>query len=85
MPAFASIIKGKEKGIIAFLYEKEQNSLKATKLETMQTKAGADKYLNLTAYGHFRDINGNPALTPPWGTLSAINLTTGEIMNGRSR
>ncbi|WP_159473909.1 PQQ-binding-like beta-propeller repeat protein [Dyadobacter sp. 3J3] len=78
MPAFASIIKGKEKGIIAFLYEKEQNSLKATKLETMQTKAGADKYLNLTAYGHFRDINGNPALTPPWGTLSAINLTTGD-------
>lgn len=78
MPAFASIIKGKEKGIIAFLYEIEQNSLKATKLETMQTKAGADKYLNLTAYGHFRDINGNPALTPPWGTLSAINLTTGD-------
>ncbi|GLU52155.1 outer membrane protein assembly factor BamB family protein [Dyadobacter frigoris] len=78
MPAFASIVKGKEKGIIAFLYEKEQNSLKATKLETMQTKAGADKYLNLTAYGHFRDIDGNPALTPPWGTLSAINLTTGD-------
>ncbi|MBE9464190.1 pyrroloquinoline quinone-dependent dehydrogenase [Dyadobacter subterraneus] len=78
MPAFASIIKGEEKGIIAFLYEKEQNSLKATKLETMQTKAGADKYLNLTAYGHFRDIDGNPALTPPWGTLSAINLSTGD-------
>ena len=78
MPAFATIVKGKEKGIIAFLYEKEQNSLKATKMETMQTKAGLDKYLNLTAYGHFRDIDGNPALTPPWGTLNAINLTTGE-------
>jgi quinoprotein glucose dehydrogenase len=78
MPAFASVIKGKEKGIIAFLYEKEQNSLKATKLETMETKRGLDKYLNLTAYGHFRDIHGNPALSPPWGTLNAINLTTGE-------
>ncbi|WP_254412448.1 outer membrane protein assembly factor BamB family protein [Dyadobacter diqingensis] len=78
MPAFASVVKGKEKGIIAFLYEREQNSLKATKLETGQTKAGADKYLNLTAYGHFRDPEGNPALRPPWGTLNAVNLSTGE-------
>jgi quinoprotein glucose dehydrogenase len=78
MPAFGSAIKGKEKDIIAFLYEREQNSAQVTKLETGQTKAGADKYLNLTAYGHFRDPQGNPALRPPWGTLSAINLTSGE-------
>ncbi len=78
MPAFASVVKGKEKGMIAFLYEREQNSGKATKMETGQTKAGADKYLNLTAYGHFRDPQGNPALRPPWGTLNAINLNTGE-------
>ncbi|WP_215242038.1 pyrroloquinoline quinone-dependent dehydrogenase [Dyadobacter helix] len=78
MPAFASVIKGKEKGIVAFLYEREQNSSKVTKMETGQTKAGADKYLNLTAYGHFRDPNGNPAIKPPWGTLNAINLSTGD-------
>lgn len=78
MPAFASVVKGKEKGIIAFLYEREQNSSKVTRMETGQTKAGADKYLNLTAYGHFRDPDGNPALRPPWGTLNAINLTTGD-------
>jgi quinoprotein glucose dehydrogenase len=78
MPAFASVIKGKERGIIAFLYEKEQNSGKVTKFETGKTKTGADKYLNLTAYGHFRDPNGNPALRPPWGMLHALNLSTGE-------
>lgn len=78
MPAFASVIKGKEKGILAFLFERPQDSNKVTKMETGQTKPGADKYLNLTAYGHFRDPNGNPALRPPWGTLSAINLTTGD-------
>ncbi|MCF0048840.1 PQQ-binding-like beta-propeller repeat protein [Dyadobacter sp. LJ53] len=80
MPAFASVVKGKEKGILAFLYEREQNSSKVTKMETGQTRAGADKYLNLTAYGHFRDPDGHPALRPPWGTLSAINLTTGEYV-----
>ncbi|NIJ54411.1 outer membrane protein assembly factor BamB family protein [Dyadobacter arcticus] len=79
MPAFASVVKGKDKAIIAFLYEREQHSTSAvTKFETGKTKPGADKYLNLTAYGHFRDPNGNPALTPPWGTLSAVNLNTGE-------
>lgn len=78
MPAFASVVKGKEKGIIAFLYEKEQNSSKVTKFETGKTQAGAEKYLNVTAYGHFRDPNGNPVLRPPWGTLNALNLSTGD-------
>jgi len=77
MPAFASVIKGKEKGIIAFLYEKEQASAKVTRFETGKTQAGADKYLNVTAYGHFRDPDGNPALRPPWGMLHALNLSTG--------
>lgn len=35
-------------------------------------------YLNITPYSHFNDIEGNPALKPPWGALSAINLNTGE-------
>lgn len=78
MPAFASAIKGKEKGIIAFLFDRPQNSAKVTKQETGQTQKGAAKYLNLTAYGHFRDPQGNPALRPPWGTLNAINLSTGD-------
>ncbi|WP_420148725.1 PQQ-binding-like beta-propeller repeat protein [Spirosoma sp.] len=78
MPAFASVVKGKEKAIIAFLYEKEQNSSKMTKFESGKTQAGAEKYLNVTAYGHFRDPNGNPALRPPWGTLNAVNLSTGD-------
>lgn len=80
MPAFASVVKGKEQSILAFLFDREKNSSKATKMETGQTLAGADKYLNLTAYGHFRDPNGHPAIKPPWGTLNAINLTTGDYV-----
>ena len=80
MPAFASVVKGKEKAIISFLYDREQDSGKVTKFETGQTQAGADKYLNVTAYGHFRDPDGNPALRPPWGRLHALNLSTGEYV-----
>jgi quinoprotein glucose dehydrogenase len=32
----------------------------------------------MTGYNKFLDKNGYPAITPPWGQLSAINLNTGE-------
>ena len=30
-------------------------------------------------YNKFLDPDGYPAIEPPWGTLNAINLDTGEI------
>jgi quinoprotein glucose dehydrogenase len=32
-----------------------------------------------TGYGRFWDPNGYPAITPPWGSLTAINLNTGDF------
>ncbi|MDN5286595.1 MAG: pyrroloquinoline quinone-dependent dehydrogenase [Mucilaginibacter sp.] len=40
--------------------------------------AKANQYINTTAYKTWKDPSGNPAITPPWGTLSAINLATGD-------
>ena len=37
----------------------------------------AMKY-HFTGYHRFYDLDGYPAVAPPWGTLSAINLNTGE-------
>jgi quinoprotein glucose dehydrogenase len=92
MPAFENIIKGKEEAIIAYLYDKQDtrpsradadifeihnNRLAAKDIE----KQNADTiplYLNVTAFSHWNDPNGKPAIKPPWGTLSAINLNTGE-------
>ena len=31
-------------------------------------------------YNKFFDSNGNPAITPPWGTMHAIDLNTGEYI-----
>jgi quinoprotein glucose dehydrogenase len=31
-----------------------------------------------TGYRRFLDVEGYPAIAPPWGTLNAINLNTGE-------
>jgi mono/diheme cytochrome c family protein len=37
----------------------------------------ADAY-TFTGYRKFLDPDGYPAITPPWGTLNAIDLTTGK-------
>src|SRR5690606_35839937 len=33
-----------------------------------------------TGYHKFLDKNGLPAVSPPWGTLNAIDLNTGEYL-----
>lgn len=77
MPGFASTIEGNEEAIIAFLYQElEQKSNMVSTVEpNQQTEI---RYVNTTPYRTWQDPSGNPALTPPWGTLSALNLSTGE-------
>ncbi|WP_071781081.1 PQQ-binding-like beta-propeller repeat protein [Adhaeribacter aquaticus] len=93
MPAFASILKGQEEAIISFLYEKPPAKISksdqalldeikvnqaAQKKAVAEDPATGDRYLNITAYGYFTDPQGRPAIKPPWGTLNAINVSTGE-------
>ena len=33
-----------------------------------------------TGYSKFLDQNGLPAISPPWGTLNALDLNTGEYL-----
>jgi quinoprotein glucose dehydrogenase len=33
-----------------------------------------------TGYNKFLDSKGHPAITPPWGTLNAIDLNTGKYI-----
>jgi len=77
MPAFTKLLKGREEEIIAYLFEKEKDVISAKTSESLNTTSS---YLNLTAYSYFRDSDGRPAITPPWGTLNAINLETGEYV-----
>lgn len=93
MPAFASVVndRAKEQAILAYLFEQESSnrpSRESRMMEEITSNQQASKdaaaqdtlprYLNLTAYGHFRDHKGRPGIKPPWGMLHAINLHTGE-------
>ena len=75
MPAFSEAIKGQEEEIIAYLFEKDK-----TVMSKSSTADTVSKFLNTTAYGYFRDDKGRPAIKPPWGTLNAIDLNTGEYL-----
>lgn len=95
MPAFSSILKGKDEAIIAYLYELTNNKssrkdaelqeIRSNKLSVKESENEIGKtdttslYLNLMAFTHFYDPDGRPSIRPPWGTLNAINLNTGEF------
>jgi quinoprotein glucose dehydrogenase len=94
MPPFGSIIKGHEEAIVAYLFENKNKKLSQKESDLLEIKNNRsalqnDKnndpkkdttptYLNLTAYSPFEGSDGYSAIRPPWGTLNAINLNTGE-------
>ena len=41
---------------------------------------GPEIQYGFTGYRKFLDPDGYPAIAPPWGTLSAIDLNTGEYL-----
>ncbi len=75
MPAFGEILKGKEEEMIAYLFEIQKDKMATKEIQEVDT---ATNYMNVTAYGYFRAPDGSPAIKPPWGTLNAIDLNTGE-------
>lgn len=68
-------ISGKEMdALLSFLFDEND------KQEVVSdTKSYPLPYKHM-GYNKFFDSNGNPAIKPPWGTLHAINLNTGEYI-----
>lgn len=77
MPSFSHLSDTEVEAVTAFLLEAEDAEL--------PKEAGGDDsepwpypYV-MNGYKKFKDQDGFPAITPPWGTLNAIDLNTGEI------
>lgn len=73
MPGFTTISSAEKQALVAFLFgeeKKEANGSSGTKMPYLPYTS--------TGYNKFLDSKGLPAITPPWGTLSAIDLNTGE-------
>ncbi|HKR82949.1 MAG TPA: c-type cytochrome, partial [Terriglobales bacterium] len=76
MPPFPSLdpSSGPARALIQYLLRGERESAHPEALLT--PAAGYDT----TGYDKFLDPEGYPATAPPWGTLNAINLDTGEYI-----
>ncbi|MBS1788795.1 MAG: PQQ-binding-like beta-propeller repeat protein [Acidobacteria bacterium] len=71
MPAFTALSQTDLAALTEFLLSGEDKEL-ATKADPIRQR------FRFTGYIKFLDPDGYPAIAPPWGTLNAINLNTGE-------
>jgi quinoprotein glucose dehydrogenase len=74
MPAFANFDDGQLYALIDFLVSGKSKELPSSE------PAPPDMKYRFTGYHKFLDPDGYPAFAPPWGTLNAINLNTGEYV-----
>jgi quinoprotein glucose dehydrogenase len=72
MPAFNSLTRDQILAVIDYVMSGASKELQGS------GATPADMKYRFTGYGGFLDPEGYPAIAPPWGTLNAINLNTGE-------
>ncbi|WP_299533613.1 pyrroloquinoline quinone-dependent dehydrogenase [Ulvibacterium sp.] len=77
MTGFPQIPKEEMDALLRFLFDEEVQHSVAE--ETAQNDSIAIPYKHL-GYNKFVDANGLPAIKPPWGTMHAIDLNTGEYI-----
>lgn len=78
MPGFPQITDPERKALLAFLLQQEDKQ-EVTESRASQAAPDPTPYRH-TGYNKFLDANGLPAISPPWGSLSAIDLNTGEYL-----
>jgi quinoprotein glucose dehydrogenase len=71
MPGFPGLRQAEVTAVVRYLLNGESKELAPI------GSAEAARY-RFTGYHKFLDPDGYPAVAPPWGTLNAINLNTGE-------
>lgn len=80
MPAFKQLDSSEKKALAAFILDIKTRQ----QLPFAPPQKNVDPYTNLpyraTGYNKFLTKEGYPAVSPPWGTLSAIDLNTGQLL-----
>ena len=90
MPAFKQISTTDKDALLAFLLNLKEKKVtsnvkgptaKATSGDRVAKKSILDEVpYTMTGYNKFLDRNDYPGITPPWGTLNAVNLNNGKLL-----
>ncbi|HEV2209402.1 MAG TPA: PQQ-binding-like beta-propeller repeat protein [Verrucomicrobiae bacterium] len=78
MPAFAFLSDAQRQAVAGFLLGATANS--ADRGGNAEGNVLGDEPYSMTGYNRWLDPQGYPAVKPPWGTLTAIDLNTGEFV-----
>lgn len=73
MPAFAFIPKDDKQRLVDYLYGTDKTEASSVNLSEIPQDA-----FTHAGYKKFLDDKGLPAISPPWGTLTAIDLNNGK-------
>jgi quinoprotein glucose dehydrogenase len=80
MPAFKQLPLQEREAIVAFISNNQTEGQKKFTRLKMPVDTFADLPYQMTGYHKFLTKEGLPAIAPPWGTLNAINLSSGKIV-----
>lgn len=72
MPSFPNLSAEEVKAVSEYVLSGESKEIQPDEAAVTQLD------YRFTGYHKFLDPDGYPAVTPPWGTLNALNLATGE-------
>ena len=76
MPGFTMISAQARHDLVSFLLNEEKKEVAAKETEKNEYYSP----YSMTGYNKFLDSKGLPAISPPWGTLNAIDLNTGQFL-----
>ena len=80
MPSFGFLTEREVSSLVSFLLGQEDTGdPPAQRDSSAMSQFFAGSPYGHTGYNRFFDPDGYPAVKPPWGTLNAINLNSGEI------
>ncbi|MBS0028733.1 outer membrane protein assembly factor BamB family protein [Chitinophaga sp. 22321] len=78
MPGFNQLSKAEKDALASFILNLQQDRKAVYKGSEKEEAPKTDLY-GFTGYNKFLTKEGYPGIKPPWGTLSAINLNTGQF------
>lgn len=78
MPSFAHLSDSDIRAITAYLFDSNEKTTLEDQKSHLARQSWKYPYF-MSGYLRFTDHEGFPAMTPPWGTLNAIDLNQGTI------
>jgi quinoprotein glucose dehydrogenase len=80
MPGFQKLSENEMKDLVAFLFGDKISPARVVREDKKEVTGSQPVDYKISGYTKFLDRDGYPAIRPPWGTLNAIDLNTGEYV-----